>query len=169
MLDYLTAIDTLAAEPYVDKDRVGCVGASYGGFSVFWLAGHHQKRFKAFIAHDGMFNLESQYLETEEMWFVNHDLGGAFWDKENTVAQKSYANSPHLFVKDWDTPMMVVHGGNDFRIAYTQGMSAYNAAKLRGLPAEFLFFPNENHWVLKPQNSVLWQREFFGWLDKWLK
>jgi len=169
MLDYLTAIDTLAAEPYVDKDRLGCVGASYGGFSVFWLAGHHQKRFKAFIAHDGMFNLESQYLETEEMWFVNHDLGGAFWDKENTVAQKSYANSPHLFVKDWDTPMMVVHGGNDFRIAYTQGMSAYNAAKLRGLPAEFLFFPNENHWVLKPQNSVLWQREFFGWLDKWLK
>ena len=169
MLDYLVAIDTIAAEPYVDKDRLGCVGASYGGFSVFWLAGHHQKRFKAFIAHDGMFNLESQYLETEEMWFVNHDLGGAFWDKENTVAQKSYANSPHLFVKNWDTPMMVVHGGNDFRIAYTQGMSAFNAAKLRGLPAKFLFFPNENHWVLKPQNSVLWQREFFSWLDKYLK
>lgn len=169
MLDYLTAIDTLAAEPYVDKDRLGCVGASYGGFSVFWLAGHHQKRFKAFIAHDGMFNLESQYLETEEMWFVNHDLGGSFWDKDNAIAQKSYANSPHLFVKDWDTPLMVVHGGNDFRIAYTQGMSAYNAAKLRGLPAKFLYFPNENHWVLKPQNSVLWQREFFGWLDKWLK
>ncbi|HEX7411775.1 MAG TPA: S9 family peptidase, partial [Bacteroidales bacterium] len=169
MLDYLTAIDTLAAEPYVDKDRLGCVGASYGGFSVFWLAGHHQKRFKAFIAHDGMFNLESQYLETEEMWFVNHDLGGAFWDKENAIAQKSYANSPHLFVQNWDTPIMVVHGGNDFRIAYTQGMSAYNAAKLRGLPAKFLYFPNENHWVLKPQNSVLWQREFFGWLDQWLK
>lgn len=169
MLDYLTAIDTLAAEPYVDKDRLGCVGASYGGFSVFWLAGHHQKRFNAFIAHDGMFNLESQYLETEEMWFVNHDLGGSFWDKDNAIAQKSYANSPHLFVNDWDTPLMVVHGGNDFRIAYTQGMSAYNAAKLRGLPAKFLYFPNENHWVLKPQNSVLWQREFFGWLDKWLK
>ncbi len=169
MLDYLTAIDTLAAEPYVDKDRLGCVGASYGGFSVFWLAGHHQKRFKAFIAHDGMFNLESQYLETEEMWFVNHDLGGAFWDKSNAIAQKSYANSPHLFVQDWDTPIMVVHGGNDFRIAYTQGMSAYNAAKLRGIPAKFLFFPNENHWILKPQNSVLWQREFFGWLDQWLK
>ena len=169
MLDYLTAIDTLAAESYVDKDRLGCVGASYGGFSVFWLAGHHQKRFKAFIAHDGMFNLESQYLETEEMWFVNHDLGGAFWDKSNAIAQKSYANSPHLFVQDWDTPIMVVHGGNDFRIAYTQGMSAYNAAKLRGIPAKFLFFPNENHWILKPQNSVLWQREFFGWLDHWLK
>lgn len=169
MLDYLTAIDTLAAEPYVDKDRLGCVGASYGGFSVFWLAGHHQKRFKTFIAHDGMFNLESQYLETEEMWFVNHDLGGSFWDKDNAIAQKSYANSPHLYVKDWDAPLMVVHGGNDFRIAYTQGMSAYNAAKLRGLPAKFLYFPNENHWVLKPQNSVLWQREFFGWLDKWLK
>ena len=169
MLDYLTAIDTLAAETYVDKDRLGCVGASYGGFSVFWLAGHHQKRFKVFIAHDGMFNLESQYLETEEMWFVNHDLGGAFWDKENAIAQKSYANSPHLFVQNWDTPIMVVHGGNDFRIAYTQGMSAYNAAKLRGLPAKFLYFPNENHWVLKPQNSVLWQREFFGWLDQWLK
>jgi len=169
MLDYLTAIDTLAAEPYVDKNRLGCVGASYGGFSVFWLAGHHNKRFKAFIAHDGIFNFESQYLETEEMWFVNHDFGGAFWDKDNAVAQKSYANSPHLFVKDWDTPMMVVHGGMDFRIAYTQGMSAYNAAKLRGLPAKFLYFPNENHWVLKPQNSVLWQREFFGWLDQWLK
>jgi dipeptidyl aminopeptidase/acylaminoacyl peptidase len=169
MLDYLTAIDTLAAEPYIDKDRLGCVGASYGGFSVFWLAGHHQKRFKAFIAHDGMFNLESQYLETEEMWFVNHDLGGPFWDKANAIAQKSYATSPHLFVQDWDTPIMVVHGGNDFRIAYTQGMSAFNAAKLRGLPAKFLYFPNENHWVIKPQNSVLWQREFFGWLDQWLK
>ncbi|MEI6749437.1 MAG: S9 family peptidase [Bacteroidota bacterium] len=169
MLDYLTAIDTLAAETYVDKNRLGCVGASYGGFSVFWLAGHHNKRFKAFIAHDGIFNFESQYLETEEMWFVNHDFGGPFWDKENAKAQKSYANSPHNFVKDWDTPMMVVHGGMDFRIAYTQGMSAYNAAKLRGLPAKFLYFPNENHWVLKPQNSVLWQREFFGWLDQWLK
>ena len=169
MLDYLTAIDTLAAEPYVDKDRLGCVGASYGGFSVFWLAGHHQKRFKAFISHDGMFNLESQYLETEEMWFVNHDLGGPFWDKKNTIAQKSYANSPHLFVQNWDTPMMVVHGGKDFRIADTQGMSAFNAAKLLGIPAKFLYFPNENHWVLKPQNSVLWQREFFGWMDQWLK
>jgi len=169
MLDYLTAIDTLAAEPYVNKERLGCVGASYGGFSVFWLAGHHNKRFKAFIAHDGIFNFESQYLETEEMWFVNHDFGGAFWDKDNATAQKSYANSPHLFVKDWDTPIMVVHGGMDYRIAYTQGMSAYNAAKLRGLPAKFLYFPNENHWVLKPQNSVLWQREFFGWLDQWLK
>jgi dipeptidyl aminopeptidase/acylaminoacyl peptidase len=169
MLDYLSAIDTISAEPYVDKNRLGCVGASYGGFSVFWLAGHHNKRFKAFIAHDGIFNFESQYLETEEMFFVNHDFGGPFWDKDNAIAQKSYANSPHNFVQDWDTPIMVVHGGMDYRIAYTQGMSAFNAAKLRGLPAKFLYFPNENHWVLKPQNSVLWQREFFGWLDQWLK
>lgn len=169
MKDYLSAIDALSAEPFVDKDRLGCVGASYGGFSVFWLAGHHEKRFKAFIAHDGMFNLESQYLETEEMWFANWDLGGPFWDKSNQVAQRSYDNSPHKFVGLWDTPILVIHGEQDFRITYTQGMSAFNAAKLRGIPARFLYFPEENHWVLRPQNSVLWQREFFRWLDGWLK
>jgi dipeptidyl aminopeptidase/acylaminoacyl peptidase len=169
MKDYLAAIDDVAKEPYVNKDRLGCVGASYGGFSVYWLAGHHQKRFKAFIAHDGMFNLPQQYLETEEMWFVNWDLGGPYWDKNNAVAQRSYANSPHLFVDQWDTPILVIHGEKDYRILASQGMAAFNAAVLRGVPAEMLIFPDENHWVLKPQNGILWQRTFFDWLDKWLK
>ncbi len=169
MKDYLSAIDALCKEPYVDKDKLGCVGASYGGFSVYWLAGNHNKRFKAFIAHDGMFNLESQYLETDEMWFVNWDLGGPFWDKNNKTAQRSFANSPHRFIQNWDTPILVIHGELDYRITATQGMQAFNGALLRGVPAEFLYFPDENHWVLKPQNGILWQRTFYNWLDKWLK
>jgi dipeptidyl aminopeptidase/acylaminoacyl peptidase len=169
MKDYLSAIDAVAKEPYVNKDKLGCVGASYGGFSAFWLAGHHEKRFKAFIAHDGMFNLPQQYLETEEMWFVNWDLGGAYWEKDNKVAQRSYANSPHLFVDKWDTPILVIHGEKDYRILASQGMAAFNAAILRGVPAELLIFPDENHWVLQPQNGILWQRTFASWLDKWLK
>jgi dipeptidyl aminopeptidase/acylaminoacyl peptidase len=169
MLDYLSAIDALAKESYVNKEKLGCVGASYGGFSVYWLAGHHEKRFKAFLAHDGMFNLPQQYLETEEMWFVNWDLGGAYWDKTNAIAQRSYANSPHLFVDKWDSPILVIHGEKDYRILASQGMSAFNAAILRGVPAEMLIFPDENHWVLKPQNGILWQRVFYQWLDKWLK
>nr|WP_253916217.1 MULTISPECIES: S9 family peptidase [unclassified Lentimicrobium] len=169
MKDYLSAIDAVKEEPWLDADRLGAVGASYGGFSVYWLAGHHNKRFKAFIAHDGMFNLEQQYLETEEMWFVNWDLGGPFWDKHNHTAQKSYANSPHHFVQYWDTPLMVIHGELDYRIVASQGMAAYNAAVLRGIPAEYLYFPDENHWVLQPQNGILWQRRFYNWLDKWLK
>lgn len=169
MKDYLSAIDNAKKEPYIDENRLGAVGASYGGFSVYWLAGHHNKRFKAFIAHDGMFNLEAQYLETEEMWFVNWDLGGAFWDKNNKIAQRSYENSPHKFVQNWDTPIMIIHGGKDYRILDSQGFSAFTAAKLRGIPAKMLYFPDENHWVLRPQNGILWQREFFAWLDKWLK
>lgn len=169
MKDYLSAIDAVAEEPFVNKDKLGCVGASYGGFSVYWLAGHHEKRFKAFIAHDGMFNLPQQYLETEEMWFVNWDLGGAYWDKSNAIAQRSYANSPHLFVDKWDTPILVIHGEKDYRILASQGVAAFNAAVLRGVPAEMLIFPDENHWVLQPQNGILWQRTYFEWLDKWLK
>ena len=169
MNDYLSAIDAVAKEPFVDKDKLGCVGASYGGFSVYWLAGHHNKRFKAFIAHDGMFNLPQQYLETEEKWFVNWDLGGAYWDKNNAVAQRSYANSPHLFVDKWDTPILIIHGEKDYRILASQGMAAFDAAVLRGVPAEMLIYPDENHWVLKPQNGILWQRTYFSWLDKWLK
>lgn len=168
MKDYLTAIDTFSEEPFVDKDHLGCVGASFGGFSVYWLAGHHEKRFKAFIAHDGMFNLDQQYLETEEMWFVNWDLGGAYWDKTATTL-RTYANSPHLFVDKWDTPILCIHGEKDYRILASQGMAAFNAAKLRGVPAELLIFPDENHWVLQPQNGILWQRTFFEWLDQWLK
>lgn len=169
MKDYLSAIDAVAKDSFVNKDKLGCVGASYGGFSAYWLAGHHEKRFKAFIAHDGMFNLPQQYLETEEMWFVNWDLGGAYWEKDNKIAQNSYANSPHLFVDKWDAPILVIHGEKDYRILASQGMAAFNAAVLRGVPAEMLIFPDENHWVLKPQNGVLWQRTFVGWLDKWLK
>ena len=169
MNDYLTAIDDLCKESYVDKDRLGCVGASFGGFSAYWLAGHHNKRFKAFIAHDGFFNMEQQYLETEELWFTNWDLGGAFWRKDSEAVKRSYAQSPHLFVDKWDTPILCIHGEKDYRILASQGMAAFNAAKLRGIPAQLLLFPDENHWVLKPQNGVLWQRTFFSWLDKWLK
>ena len=169
MDDYLSAIDEFCTEPYVDKDRLGCVGASFGGYSVYWLAGHHNKRFKAFIAHDGFFNMEQQYLETEELWFTNWDLGGPYWDKQNPAVRRSYANSPHLFVDKWDTPILCIHGEKDFRIVGSQGMAAFNAAKLRGVPAQLLIYPDENHWVLRPQNGILWQRTFFAWLDKWLK
>ncbi|MBP5495553.1 MAG: S9 family peptidase [Bacteroidales bacterium] len=166
MKDYLAAIDDVAKEPYVDENRLGCVGASYGGFSVYWLAGHHQKRFKAFIAHCGMFNLESWYGTTEELFFANHDIEGPYW---KTPVPKSYSFSPHKFVGNWDTPILVIHGGKDFRIPYTEGMQAFDAAQMQGIPSRFLYFPEECHFVSKPQNSMLWQREFFRWLDQWLK
>ena len=170
MKDYLSAIDEFVQnEPYVDKDHLGCVGASFGGFSVYWLAGHHDKRFKAFIAHDGIFNMQMQYLETEEKWFANWDMGGAYWDKKNKIAQRTFANSPHLFVDKWDTPILCIHGEKDYRILANQGMAAFDAAKMRGVEAQLLIFPDENHWVLKPQNGILWQRTFFAWLDKYLK
>ncbi|MBR5707087.1 MAG: S9 family peptidase [Bacteroidaceae bacterium] len=168
MKDLLSAIDDVAKEPYVDKDRLGCVGASFGGFSVYWLAGHHEGRFKCFIAHDGIFNLEQQYVETEEMWFPQWDLGGPYWEK-NKVTESTYATSPHLFADKWDTPILCIHGEKDYRILYSQAVSAFQAARLRGVPAELLLFPDENHWVLKPQNGILWQRTYFGWLDRWLK
>jgi len=166
MKDYLSAIDDVAKEPYVDETRLGCVGASYGGFSVYWLAGHHQKRFKAFIAHCGMFNLESWYGTTEELFFANHDIEGAYWEKP---MPKTYNFSPHKFVGNWDTPILVIHGGKDFRIPYTEGMQAFDAAQIQGIPSRFLYFPEECHFVTKPQNAMLWQREFFRWLDEWLK
>ena len=169
MRDYFAAIDEFCNEPYVDKDHLGCVGASFGGFSVYWIAGHHDGRFKAFIAHDGIFNLEMQYLETEEKWFANWDMGGAYWEKDNKIAQRTFANSPHKFVDKWDTPILCIHGEKDYRILANQAMAAFDAAKMRGVPAELLIFPDENHWVLKPQNGILWQREFRNWLDRWLK
>lgn len=169
MKDYLSAIDALAQEPYVDETRLGCTGASYGGFSVYWLAGNHDKRFKAFLSHAGIFNLEAQYLETEEMWFANWDMGGPYWDKLNAVAQKTYATSPHRFVDKWDTPIMITHGELDYRILASQGMMAFNAAQLRDIPSRMLIFPDENHWISKPQNGILFQREFFRWFDQWLK
>lgn len=169
MEDYLAAIDAVAEEPYVDKDRLGCVGASFGGYSVYWLAGHHEGRFKCFIAHDGIYNLEQQYVETEEMWFPNWDLEAAPWRKDVESAQKTYANSPHLSVDKWDAPILCIHGMKDYRILHSQAQAAFNAARLRGVDAQLLLFPDENHWVLRPQNGVLWQRTFARWLDKYLK
>lgn len=167
--DYLTAVDEMKREPYIDHKAIGAVGASYGGYSVFYLAGHHEGRFSAFIAHAGIFNLEMQYMTTEEMWFANWDMGGAPWDKANKTAQRTFANSPHKFVDKWDTPILVIHGEKDFRIMAEQGQAAFNAAQLRGIPSQLLIYPDENHWILRPQNALLWQRTFFGWLDKWLK
>ncbi|MDU7314970.1 MAG: S9 family peptidase [Prevotella bivia] len=171
MNDYLSAIDDAVANlPYVDKDRLGAVGASFGGFSVYYLAGHHNKRFKCFISHDGAFNLESMYTDTEEAWFSNWEYDDAYWNKDRTAAaRKTYENSPHLNVDKWDTPILCIHGEKDYRINATQGMGAFNAARLRGIPAQLLLFPDENHWVLKPQNGILWQRTFKNWLDQWLK
>jgi dipeptidyl aminopeptidase/acylaminoacyl peptidase len=165
--DYFTAIDNAKKESWVDADRLGAVGASYGGYSVLFLAGNHEKRFKAFIAHCGMFNLESQSAATEEMFFVHHDLGGYYFDKPTSESFTKF--SPHLYVDKWDTPIMLVTGANDFRIPYTESLQAFNTAQLKGIPSKLLFYPNENHWVTRPQNSILWQREFFGWLDKYLK
>ena len=171
MADYLSAIDdAVASLPFVDKDRLGAVGASFGGFSVYYLAGHHDKRFKCFIAHDGAFNLESMYTDTEEAWFSNWEYDDAYWNKDRTAeASRTYQNSPHLAVDKWDTPILCIHGEKDYRINANQGMGAFNAARMRGIPAELLLFPDENHWVLKPQNGILWQRTFFNWLDRWLK
>lgn len=169
MRDLLSAIDEVKKEPWVDENRLGAVGASYGGYTVFWLAGNHNKRFKAFIAHCGVFNSEMEYMTTEEMFFDSWEMGGAPWETNNKVAMKSYEHSAHKYVKNWDTPILVIHGGKDFRIPYTQGMAAFNSARMMGVPSRFLYFPDENHWVLKPQNGILWQREFKGWLDKWLK
>ena len=171
MDDYLTAIDDAADNlPFVDRDRLGAVGASFGGFSVYYLAGHHDRRFKCFIAHDGAFNLEAMYTETEENWFSNWEYDDAYWNTNRTAnADKTYRNSPHLFVDKWDTPILCIHGEKDYRINYTQGMSAFNAARMKGIEAQLLIFPDENHWVLKPQNGVLWQRTYFNWRDRWLK
>ena len=167
--DYLSAIDDVAKEKWCDKERLGCVGASYGGYSVFYLAGHHQKRFKAFIAHCGIFNFESMYGHTEELFFVNNDYGGSYWDKKNKTAVRSYENSPHKAVAKWDTPILIITGERDYRIPYTQSLEAFTAAKLVGVPARLVSFENEAHQVFKPQNSLVWNREFFGWLDRYLK
>ena len=165
--DYLSAIDKISEEPYVDKDRRGCVGASYGGYSVYYLAGKHEGRFKTFIAHCGLYNLTSWYPTTEEMFFAKHDIGAAPWE---TPLHKSYTDfNPQQFAKNWDTPILVIHGGRDFRVPEDQGMEAFGTAQLKGIPSRFLYFPNEGHWVQKPQNAILWQRVFFDWLGRTLK
>ncbi len=167
--DYLSAIDDVAKEPWADETRMGCVGASYGGYSVYFLAGCHEKRFKAFIAHCGIFDFDSMYGETEELFFVNNDYGGPYWDTKNATAQRSYANSPHKFVAKWDTPILIFTGEKDFRIPYTQSLEAFTAARVLGIPARLVAFENEAHQVFKPQNALVWNREFFGWLDKYVK
>ena len=170
MKDYMSATDYFAQNmPQIDAERIGACGASFGAYSIYWLAGHNENhRFKAFLAHNGMFNFQQQCLETEEYWFTNWDLGGPYWEK-NAKTAHSYANSPHLFVDKWNTPICVIHSEYDYRIVASQGMAAYNAAKLRGLEARYLYFPDESHWVLKPQNSLLWHRNFIDWFDKYLK
>lgn len=166
MQDYLSAIDDLRKEPFVDKERVGAVGASYGGYSVYMLAGIHENRFSSFISHCGLFNLESWYGTTEELFFANWDIGGPYWDPANK--ELYLKNSPHKFADNWNTPIMVIHGGKDFRVPENQGMEAFQLAQLKGLKSRFLYFPEENHWVLQPQNGMIWQREFFKWLKETL-
>lgn len=169
MQDYLDAIDDVAKESYVDKDRIGAVGASFGGYSAFYLAGNHDGRFSSFIAHCGIFDMRSMYGTTEELFFVNHDFGGAYWEKDNVAASKAYGEfNPINYIDNWDTPMFVIHGGKDYRVPLGQGIQAFQAAKLRGLKSRFMLFPDENHWVLTPQNGIVWQREFFKWLDETL-
>ena len=167
MQDYLAAIDDIAKEPFVDKNRLGCVGASYGGYSVFMLAGIHNNRFKTFIAHDGLFDLKSWYGTTEELWFANFDIGGPYWEKGQTASYTKY--DPSRFVDKWNTPIMIIQGGLDFRVSTEQGLEAFQAAQLRGIKSKLLYFPNENHWILHPQNGVAWHREFYKWLDETLK
>jgi dipeptidyl aminopeptidase/acylaminoacyl peptidase len=167
MQDYLDGIDAMAKEPFVDKDRLGAVGASYGGYSVFYLAGVHNKRFKAFVAHAGVYDATAEYESTEEYWYPNKDYGGAPWDKPTPDAYTKF--SPSNYVGQWDTPILIITGANDFRIPYTQSLEAFNSAQLRGVPSRLLFFEDEYHWVTRPQNAVIWQKEFFEFLDTYLK
>ncbi|MBK6667868.1 MAG: S9 family peptidase [Saprospiraceae bacterium] len=164
--DYLSAIDDVSKETYVDKSRLGAVGASYGGYSVFYLAGIHNKRFKTFIAHDGSFNLYSMYGSTEEIFFVNYDFGGPYWEEKNSKTYRDF--NPVHHVQKWDTPIYIIQGGRDYRIPENQGLEAFTAAQLKGLKSKLLYLPDENHWVIKPQNSLVWQREFFKWLKETL-
>jgi dipeptidyl aminopeptidase/acylaminoacyl peptidase len=169
MDDYLSAIDDVAKENYVDKSRLGCVGASYGGYSAFYLAGIHNNRFKTFIAHDGVFNTQSMFGTTEEVFFNYWDFGGAYWEKDNAVAQKTYTTfNPINYVDKWNTPILIIQGGNDFRVPIGQSQEAFQASQMRGIKSRLVYFPEENHWVLKPQNALVWQREFFKWLKETL-
>ncbi len=167
--DYFSAIDDVAKESYVDRENLGCVGASYGGYSVYYIAGKHEGRFKAFISHCGIFDFTSMYGSTEELWFVNNDYGGPYWDKSNKVAQRSYANSPHHFVQNWDTPILIIAGAKDYRIPYTQSLEAFTAARALDVDARLVVFEDEAHQVFGAQNALVWNREFFSWLDKYLK
>ena len=199
MQDYLAAAREVKAEPYVGK--MAACGASYGGYSVYYLCGTHENTFDAFIAHAGIFNEEHMYMTTEEMWFPNFDnggnhetvidprvgtpeapvgpagdgvtfggikQGGSPWSND-PKAIRHYALSPHKLVTKWHTPLMVIHGGMDYRVPVDEGMAAYNAAQMMGVPSRLLIFPDENHWILQPQNALMWHREYFRWLDQWCK
>ncbi|HAD33016.1 MAG TPA: S9 family peptidase [Chitinophagaceae bacterium] len=169
MHDYLAAVDDISEESYIDKDRRAAVGASYGGYSVFMLAGIHENRFKTLISHCGLFDLKSWYGTTEELWFANWDVGGPYWEKDNPDAQKSYKfYNPSNYVQDWNTPILVIQGGKDFRVPIEQGLQAFQAAQLKGIKSRFLYLPEENHWVLKPQNALVWHSEFYKWLKETL-
>lgn len=169
MQDYLDAIDDIANEPYVDKDRMGAIGASFGGYSVFWLAGNHEGRFKTFISHNGVFDNRAMYGTTEELFFVNYDMGGPYWDKSNATAQKAFNEfNPVTYVDKWNTPILIIQGGKDYRVPIEQGLGAFQAAQLKGIKSKLLYFPEENHWVLKPQNALVWQRQFYDWLKETL-
>ena len=167
MKDYLSAIDAVSREKFVDRDKMGAVGASYGGYSVFMLAGMHNNRFKTFISHDGIFDMRSMYGTTEELWFVNWDWGGPYWERKNSAAQRSYnKQNPINFVDKWNTPIMIVQGGRDYRVPIEQGLQAFQAAQLQNIKSRLLYLPEENHWVLSAQNAIVWQREFFRWLEE---
>jgi dipeptidyl aminopeptidase/acylaminoacyl peptidase len=166
--DYLSAIDAVSKENFVDKNRRGCIGASFGGYSAFALQALHNGRFKTFISHDGVFDLKSMYGTTEELFFVDWDLGGPYWDKNNKAAQRSYAQSPSNFIDKWNTPILIIQGGKDYRVPIEQGLQAFQAAQLRGIKSRLLYLPDENHWVLSAQNALVWQREFYKWLDETL-
>lgn len=167
MDDYLSAIDSLKKEPFIDEDRIGAVGASYGGYSVYYLAGIHEKRFKTFISHCGLYNLESWYGTTEEMFFANQDIGGPYWVDYMKKAYKKH--SPHQYAQNWDTPMLIFHGELDFRVPLNQGLEAFQVLQLKRIESRMILFPEENHWILSPQNGVFWHREFYSWLDQHLK
>jgi dipeptidyl aminopeptidase/acylaminoacyl peptidase len=167
MEDLLSAIDEVSAESFVDRDRLGAVGASFGGYTVFWLAGNHERRFKAFVSHAGVFNLESMFGATEELFFPEFDLGGTYWDSPRPESYDLF--SPHRFVQNWDTPMLIIGGQLDFRVPVTESMQAFTALRAQGIEGRFLYYPEEGHWILSPQNGLVWHREFFGWLDRYLK
>jgi dipeptidyl aminopeptidase/acylaminoacyl peptidase len=167
MQDILAATDEMLRQSYIDARRAAAVGASFGGYTVYWLMGHHQDRFRTMIAHCGVFNLESMYGSTEELFFVDWDMGGPYW--RSAELQRKYDEfSPHRFVQNWKTPLLVIHGEKDFRVPITQGIEAFTAAQVQGVPSRFLYFPHEGHWVLTPQNGVLWHRVFFDWLGRYL-
>jgi dipeptidyl aminopeptidase/acylaminoacyl peptidase len=170
MQDYLAAIDDVSKESFVDKNRLGCVGASYGGYSAFMLAGIHKNRFKTFIAHDGVFDLKSKYGSTEELFFVDWDYGGPYWDTKNAAAQKTYKEfSPSNFVANWNAPILIYHGAKDYRVPLEQGLQAFQAAQLRGIKSKLIVMPEENHWVLHAQTALVWQKEFYKWLEETLR